>query len=135
MEAKDTKIYMIVNTTEIQPGKIDEYVEFKDNRSNPNPQKDPVNFTSEISSGKKVFWFGEPKEEQRDTIEITGVKRKNNGPELIKDIGQDPGHRGVYMAQVVSDYIEGLEGYSITFRIKDHQTEYEIDPKLRMVTT
>ncbi len=132
MEAQNTKIYMIVDTTKIQPGRIDEFVEFKDNRKNPNPQKNPVEFTSEINAGQKVFWFGEPKEAPRDTIEITEVKRKEDGPKLIKDIGNDPGHRGAFTAQVVDEYLEGRESYSIKFRIKGHATEYEVDPKLEM---
>ncbi|WP_324721031.1 hypothetical protein [Salinimicrobium sp. HB62] len=133
MAAENTRIYMIVNTKEIQPGSVDKHVKFKDNRGNKEPQGDPVNFTSEVSAGKKVFWLGEPKDEQRDTIEITGVKRKGDGPRLLQDIGSDPSHRGSYTAQVVDEYIEGLESYSLTFRIKGHKVEYEVDPKIRMV--
>lgn len=135
MEAKNTKIYMIVDTKHIKPGKEDEYVKFKDNRRNKDPKGDPVNFTSEIDPGAKVFWFGEPENEERDTIEITGIKQKGAGPVLIDDIGKDPQHRGAYMAQVVEDYTIGLESYSITFRIKDHKAEYEVDPKLVMAPT
>lgn len=131
MGAKNTKIYMIVDTKNIQPGSVDKFIEFKDNRKNPTPKPDPVNFTSEIDAGEKVFWYGEPKE----SIEITGVKRKNNGPQLIQDIGQDPSHLGVYKAQVVDHYTEGLDSYSVTFRIKGHKAEYEVDPKLVMVPT
>ncbi|MHA6281061.1 hypothetical protein ACXYMT_12850 [Salinimicrobium sp. CAU 1759] len=134
MGAENTKIYMIVDTKEIQPGNVDKNVRFKDNRGNKEPQGDPVNFTSDVNAGQKVFWFGQPEDEQRDTIEITGVKRKNGGPKLLKDIGKDPAHSGAYMARVVDDYIEGLESYSISFRIKDHKAEYEVDPKIRMVS-
>lgn len=136
MEAKDTKIYMIVDTKKIQPGRVDDYVEFKDNRNNPNPKKDPANFTSEISAGKKVFWFGEPKEQSQDTIEITGiVRKKKDEPDFLKDLGDDPDHRGAYMAQVIEEYTGGRESYSIRFRIKGHEAEYEVDPKLEMVPT
>ena len=134
MAAENTKIYMIVDTKGIQPGRVDDYVEFKDNRKNPTPKPDPVNFTSEIDAGEKVFWFGEAKDEASDTIEITGVTKKSSkDPDLIKDIGKDKSHPGVFKAQVVENYIKGSEGYSITFRIKGHKAEYEVDPKLEMV--
>lgn len=132
METKNTKIYMIVDTKDIQPGKVDDYVRFKDNRGNSEPRKDPKNFTSEISAGKKVLWFGEPESEARDTIEITAIKRKEGGPELVKNIGKDPSHSGAFTAQVIDKYTEGLESYSISFRIKGHKSEYEVDPKLKM---
>ena len=136
METKNTKIYMIVDTRNIQPGRVDDFVEFKDNRKNRQPKKDPANFTSEIDAGEKVFWFGEAKEEASDSIEITGVSKKSSkDPDLIKDIGQDQSHPGVFKAQVVDEYIKGSEGYSISFRIKGHKVEYEVDPKLEMVPT
>ena len=135
METKNTKIYMIVDTKSIQPGRVDDFVEFKDNRSNPNPKRDPENFTSQINAGEKVMWFGEPKEENREVIEITSVKRKGEGPKLVKDFGNDPQHPGAYMARVVDEYIRGEESYSISFRIRGHKAEYEVDPKLEMVPT
>ncbi len=134
MEAKDTKIYMIVDTEKIQPGKADEYVEFKDNRANPAPKKDPENFTSQINAGKKVFWFGSPKDVSKDTIEITEIaKKKKDEPIFLKEIGNDPDHRGAFMANVIDDYHKGLESYLIKFRIKGHKSEYEVDPKLEMI--
>lgn len=133
MEAQNTKIYMIVDTKEIKPGKVDKYVKFKDDRKNKIPKGDPANFTSEIDAGKMVFWFGEPESQSADTIEITDIKRKDGAPELVKDIGRDPSHSGAFKARVIDEYTQGREDYSITFRIKGHKSEYEVDPKLEMV--
>lgn len=123
---------MMVNTKQIRPGEIDGCIRFKDNRNNKEPKGDPANFTSEISAGQKVLWFGVPEDDNSAQIDITGIHRKNDGPELIRDIGSDPGRKGVFIAQVIDEYTEGLESYSITFRINGHKVEYDVDPKLKM---
>ncbi len=133
MGAKNTKIYMIVDTVNIKPGKADDFVEFKDNRKNPHPVKDPANFTSEINAGEKVFWFGDPKKEAKDTIEIVQIeKKKTDEPNFLKEVGKDPSHKGAFMARVIDKYEEGEESYFIKFRIKGHQSDYKVDPKLVM---
>lgn len=134
MEAKDTRIYMIVDTENINQGNEDKHVEFKDDRDNKNPVKDPRNFTSVINPRKKVFWFGEPKDQQQDTIEIKGIQRKDsNDPEFLKNNGTDPSHRGAYMADVAEGFKDGEESsYNVLFEIKGRKGQYSVDPKLLM---
>lgn len=133
MGAKDTKVYMIVDTKKIDVNNVEQHVEFKDNRKNPNPSKDPVNFVSQIDAGQKVFWFGEPKQEAQDTIEIIEIERKGQDePEFLESKSKDPAHRGAFMAKVINDYQKGTESYKIIFRIKGRTDQFKVDPKLEM---
>lgn len=133
METKDTRIYMIVDTKNILPGNEEEHVEFKDDRNNKNPQKDPRNFTSVINPRKKVFWFGEPKDQPQDTIEIKGIQSKDSTPEFLEDKGPDPSGRGAYMAKVKTGFKDEEESkYNVIFEIKGRKGQYTVDPKLLM---
>lgn len=132
METKNTKIYMRVDTQNIQPGKEEDYVEFKDDRKNPEFKKDPKNFVSEINPAKKVFWYGEPKSQKQDTIEILDIKKKDGNPEFLKSQGKDPSHNGAYMADVIDSMEKGEEGYDVIFKIKNKEGQFKVDPKLLM---
>ena len=136
MEAKDTKIYMIVDTENITSGNVEDHVEFRDDRTNPNPKKDPRNFTSVINPRYKVFWFGEPKDQPQNTIEIIGIERKSeNDPEFLKNNGSAPSHRGAYMAEVKEGFKNDEESdYNLIFNIKGRDGQFTVDPKLLMKT-
>ncbi|NJY62741.1 hypothetical protein HC174_08220 [Salinimicrobium sp. CDJ15-81-2] len=134
MEAKDTRIYMIVDTEKIRSGKEEECVEFKDDRKNPNPHNDPRKFNSVINPRKKVFWYGEPKARPQDTVDIVDIERKGaNDPDFLKTKGNDPSRRGAYMGQVIDEGKDGeVSSYNVIFEIKDKKGQYRVDPKLTM---
>ena len=134
MGTQDTKIYMRVDTKEIQQGNEEEHVEFKDDRKNPDFKKDPKNFVSEINPGQKVFWFGQPKDQMQSTIKIVEIKKKDGDPEFLKSQGKDPSHNGAYMAQVIDSMEKGEEGYDVIFEIKNKEGQFKVDPKLIMKT-
>ena len=133
MEAKPTKIYMTVDTKKINSENVHDCVEFKDDRGNSKPTKDSKNFVSLINAGQKVFWYGEPKEVKKDTIKILEIERKSKDePEFLETKGRDEGQSGAYKASVINAYTEGLESYNITFKIKDKEGDFTVDPKLQM---
>ena len=136
MEAKDTKIYMIVDTEKIKVGNENQHVEFKDDRKNKDPKNDPKNFVSIINPGKKVFWFGESKDQPQNTIEIIDIQRKDpKQPEFLKTQGNDPSHKGAYMGQVIDDgKNEEESSYNVLFNIKNKDGQFKVDPKLLMKT-
>ncbi|MDX1601578.1 MAG: hypothetical protein R3209_00795 [Salinimicrobium sediminis] len=136
MEAKDTRIYMIVDTEKIKPGNEDECVELKDDRDNRNPRKDPENFLSVVNPHKNVFWFGQPKDRPQDTIGIIGIENKSGSEHnFLKDKRNDPSDRGAYMAEVKTGFEDGMESsYNIIFEIKGRNGQFTVDPKLMMKT-
>ena len=134
MEAKDTRIYMRVDTEKIEPKKEDKFVEFRDDRKNPDFKKDTENFLSIINPGQKVFWIGEPKNRMQDTIEIVDIRKKKGNPEFLKNLGKDPSRNGVFMAEVKDALEKGEEGYDVIFKIKGKEEQFTVDPKLIMKT-
>lgn len=132
MMGQDTDITMKVDTKNLNEHNVDSHVTLHDNRTNKNPSKDPKNFTSKISRGKQVSWSGNAGAGSEDTIQITGITRKEtNEPEFLRSRGK--GTNGSYKATVIDDYIEGEESYFIEFTVNNNQNPvYRVDPKLAM---
>lgn len=129
---QDTKITMQVDTKNLNEHNVDSHVTLKDNWTNPNPSKDPKNFTSKISRGKQVTWSGNAGAGSEDTIQITGITNKEKqGPEFLQSRGK--GSNGSYTATVKDEYIKGEESYYIEFTLNNKQHPvYRVDPKLAM---
>ncbi|MEG9328280.1 hypothetical protein V6B16_10085 [Salinimicrobium catena] len=131
---QDTDITMQVDTKNINKHNVDSHVTLTDNRSNKQPSKDPKNFTSQISKGKKVTWSGNAGDESDDTIQITNItKKETHEPELLQSRGKGPDSNGKYKANVKDEFIKGVEGYYIEFTINHNKHPvYRVDPKLAM---
>lgn len=131
---KNTEITMIVDTKNIQSNNVDEFVKFKDNRTNPNPSS-PESFTSQINEKFEVEWHGVPQDESQDKVLITeiGQKSGNGGVELLKDQPHSGKTNGALVAKVKDHYVEGQENYYIKFKINNSGPTYEVDPKLEMI--
>ena len=131
---QNTEITMIVNTEGINPNNVDSHVEFKDNRKNQTPSKDPENFTSLINQKFDVFWIAVAQDGSGDTIQITQIGQKpvKGGADLLKESPHPNGENGEFKAKVKDHYIEGQESYYIKFKINNSGPEYEVDPKLEM---
>lgn len=127
---------MIVKTEGINPNNVDSHVEFKDNRKNQQPSKDPENFTSLINQKFDVLWKATDQEGAGTTIQITqiGQKSKKGGVGLLKETPHSNGENGIFKAKVKDQYIEGQESYYIKFKINNSGPVYEVDPKLEMAS-
>ncbi len=131
---QNTDITMEVDTKNLNEHNVDSHVSLRDNRSNKNPSTDPKNFTSQISRGKQVSWSGNSGTGSDDTIQITGIaKKEKNEPEFLETLGKGPNPNGSYKATVKDQYIEGEESYYIEFTINNNKHPvYRVDPKLAM---
>lgn len=129
---KNTEITMIVDTKNIKPHNVDQYVRFKDNRNNPQPSP-PENFTSQVNAKFDVRWNAVSENGAEDAIRITqiGRKEKNGGVDLLKGPPQIDGANGA-LGKVKDQYTEGEESYFVNFKINDTGPEYHVDPKLVM---
>lgn len=137
-EARDTNVLLTIDTKTINENNVDSKVVFSDDRSDPisNPGN-PSTFTSLVDRNMKVFWSGVPKDaDSEETIDIIAIYRKpQGGAEILESTFRDPNKDGIVVGKVKNKKVQGLEYYSVVFRINGETPRtFVVDPKLQMHT-
>lgn len=126
-------ITLTVDTKDIQPKKVDEYVTFSDGQHHPKGQS-LEDFTTTVKKNMEVEWRGVPEEDSEgNSVSIDKIVWHKGG-EVLK--GKDHhGQRGHVKAQVREHYIKEEEKYIVHFSVFNegkNKGEFKIDPKLTM---
>ncbi len=134
---KDTRIYVIVDTANINAGNVSKMIKISDNHSGVTNPGSPNTFLSPIDLDKWVVWEGQiadPVNNPNDQVLITKIikKEQDGGASLLKK-DEYKGSPTV-KAKVHKKYITGDMSYDIEFTVirNSVSTEYKVDPKLRM---
>lgn len=134
---KDTRIYVIVDTANINSSNVNQMVKLSDNQGGVINTGTPTNFVSPIDLDKWVVWEGQvadPAGNPNDEVLITKIAKKDqgSGPSLLKK-DKYTGSRFV-KAKVKKKYMSGDLSYDIYFTVIRNgvSVDYQVDPKLRM---
>lgn len=139
-ELKDTYVYLIIDTDNINKGNINDYVEFSDNRCD-TPSYFGNNhdeFVSMVDKGKKIIWIGivkDPEENRYHSVAITqiSIKKESEHQILVAATYEDKIKKGIVVGEVKETgvYKGNTEDYNITFLVNGKDS-YTIDPKMQM---
>lgn len=137
--AKNTNIYVLVDTASINHTDPDKYVEISDNRGDkPNKAK---HFTATIDKKKKVYWHALVKDSlsyPEHSVKISKIEMKtvNGGTQLLRKKSYTHKADEVIRGKVKKKYMDGEQNYNIILIVNnDIENPYIIDPKLRMKAT
>ena len=140
MPKKNTYIYVVVDTVNINKENRNKMVDFSDNRGDSYSGNDPSKFVSKVNADKNIIWCGIVKEAAGNPthrVAIKKIARKVNttGPIILhKNIYYEQGDCGVAVGKVKSKKVSGEEDYYIIIEVSkgSSKIEHEIDPKMRM---
>lgn len=136
LERKDVQVLLTVDTERINERNIEDMVVFSNlNEDNPRSSAKPKDFVTLVYKNKKISWSAVAKDEDSDvSIDVLAIFRKEDGgAEIMEDIYIAEGKKGVVVAKIKKKKVEGIESYSVVFRINEASPRtFVVDPKLKM---
>ncbi|WP_026838183.1 hypothetical protein [Gillisia sp. JM1] len=136
VERKDVQVVLVIDTDGINEANLDAKVLFVNvGDTTATRSGDPKNFLTKVYKNRKIEWSAVPQNENSSlTIDVLAIFRKEDGgAELMEDIYIEEGKKGVVTAKIKNKKVEGIENYSVVFRINEEPPRtFVVDPKLQM---
>ncbi len=136
LERKDVQVVLVVDTDGINEQNLESKVLFVNvGDSTASRTGNSKNFLTKVYKNKKIEWSAVPKDETSSlSIDVLAIFRKEDGgAEIMEDIYIEEGKKGVVTAKIKNKKVDGIENYSVVFRINEETPRtFVIDPKLQM---